>query len=68
MASVAGLDQPELVLPQLCLRVMTHAGVERTTPKPRSEGQEAFAAALEAARLERGIEDRVPQAGAEEED
>jgi len=66
MASASGLDQPEIVLPQLCLRLMAHAGVERVGPQQRTEGFDAFAAALEAVRLERGIEDPVPQRGAEE--
>jgi len=61
MASAAGLDQPEIVLPQLCLRLLAHAGVERVGPKTKSAGYEAFAAALETVRLERGIEDRVPE-------
>jgi hypothetical protein len=68
MASAAGLDQPEVLLPQLCLRLLSHAGVEQVTPQQRSQGYEAFAAALEATRLERGIEDNVPQHGAEEDE
>ncbi len=68
LASAAGLDQPEILLPQLCLRLMAHAGVEQVGPVQRTEGYEAFAAALEAVRLERGIEDPVPQTGAEEDE
>ncbi len=62
MASVSGLDQPEVVLPQLCLRLLTHVGVQQTAPRQRTEGYEAFKAALESTRLERGIED-APRAG-----
>ena len=60
MASQSGLDQPEIVLPPLCLRVLSHANVERVGTQPRSAGYEAFQGAVEAVRLERGIVDRAP--------
>jgi hypothetical protein len=69
MASQAGLDQLEIVLPQLCLRVLSHVNVERTGSQARSAGYEAFQGALEATRLERGIVDRTPgEPGNREED
>ena len=60
MASQSGLDQPEIVLPQLCLRVLSQSNVERVGVRPRSAGYEAFQGAVEAVRLERGIVDRTP--------
>jgi hypothetical protein len=68
MASASGLDQPEVVLPQLCMRLLSHANVEPVGSRTRSEGHEAFQAALDATRLERGIEDRTPGRGAHEEE
>jgi hypothetical protein len=65
MASAAGLDQPEVVLPQLCMRLLSHANVEQVGGRPRTAGYEAFKAALDATRLERGIEDQPDR---EEED
>ncbi len=71
MASMSGLDQPEVVLPQLCLRLLSRVHVERVGSRARSEGYEAFQAALDATRLERGIEDRTdrtPRQGAHDEE
>ena len=68
MASAAGLDQPDFVLLQLCLRVLSHVNAERTGSQARSAGYEAFQGALEATRLERGIVDRTPQEGTHEEE
>jgi hypothetical protein len=68
MASAAGLDQPEVVLPQLCLRLLSRVHVEQVGSRARSEGYEAFQAALDATRLERGIEDRTPHEGTHEEE
>ena len=60
LAAAAGLDQPEVVLPQLFLRVLSHVNVERVGSRPRTDGYEAFQAAVDATRLERGIVDRAP--------
>jgi hypothetical protein len=68
MASAAGLDQPEVVLPQLCLRLLSRVHVEPVGSRARSDGYEAFQAALDATRLERGIEDRTPHEGTHEEE
>jgi len=68
LASAAGLDQPEVVLPQLCLRLLARAHVEPVGRRGRSEGCEAFKAALDALRLERGIADRILGEGTHEED
>ena len=57
-ASQSGLDQPEVVLPALSLRVLTQVGTERTGPVQRSEGYEAFQALLESARLQRGMDEQ----------
>jgi hypothetical protein len=56
-ASSSGLDQPEVVLPQLCLRLLSHVNVEAVGARPRSAGYEAFQAALDATRIERGIDE-----------
>ncbi len=68
MASAAGLDQPEVVLPQLCLRLLSRVNVEPVGSRARSEGYEAFKAALDATRLERGIADGTPHEGPHEEE
>lgn len=59
-ASAAGLDQPEIVLPQLCSRLLANENVLPVGPRLMTDGKDAFRAALDAARLERGIVDNAP--------
>ena len=65
-ASSSGLDQPEVVLPQLSLRILTQSNVQAVGARPRSEGYEAFKAALDATRLERGIDVNAGQQAEED--
>jgi hypothetical protein len=50
----AGADQPEVVVPEMALRLLT-ALEQQKTPGEKSNGLEAFEAAVEAAVLERQV-------------
>ena len=55
VASYEGLDQPEVVVNGLTIRILTNVNVEPVHARERTEGQEAFQAALDTLLLERDV-------------